>query len=65
MKVNEDPKRIKRISISSAKQILFTRHPPDAQDASLLVGYLVPDAMPVAVEGRGEGARSFPNDFQF
>ena len=39
------------------KQILFTRHPPDAQDTSLHVGYLVLDAMSVAL---GKGGKKFP-----
>lgn len=39
------------------KQISFTRHPPDAQDTSLHVGYLVLDAMSVAL---GEGGKKFP-----
>ena len=38
------------------KQISFTRHPPDAQDTSLHVGYLVLDAMSVAL---GEGGKTF------
>ena len=57
MKGNEGAKRIKRISISLVKQISFTRHPPDAQDTSLHVGYLVLDAMSVAL---GEGGKKFP-----
>ena len=57
MKRNEDPKCIKRISISLVKQISFTRHPPDAQDTSLRVGYLVLDAMSVTL---GEGGKKFP-----
>ena len=57
MKRNKGPKRIKRISISLVKQISFTRHPPDAQDTSLHVGYLVLDAMSVAL---GEGDKKFP-----
>ena len=62
MKRNYGPKCIKRISISLVKQISFTRHPPDTQDTSLHVGYLVLDAMSVAL---GEGrAKSFPNDSQ-
>lgn len=57
MKRNEGPKRIKRISISLVKQISHTRHPPDAQDTSLPVGYLVLDAMSVAL---GKGGKQFP-----
>ena len=56
MKRNEGPKRIKRISISLVKQRSFTRHPPDAQDTSLHVGYLVLDDMSVAL---GEGGKKF------
>lgn len=53
MKRNEGPKR----GFPLVKQILFTRHPPDAQDTSLHVGYLVLDAMSVAL---GEGGKKFP-----
>ena len=56
MKRNEGPKRIKRISISLVKQTSFTRRPPDAQDTSLHVGYLVLNAMSVAL---GEGSKTF------
>ena len=56
-KRNEGLKRVKRISISLVKQTLFTRHPPDAQDTSLHVVYLVLDAMSVAL---GEGGKKFP-----
>ena len=56
MKRNEGPKRIKRISISLVKQISFTRHPPDAQDTCLHVGYLVLDATlyVCCIVGRGQ-----------